>query len=210
MWAKRLFYLVAAICIAGGLAFDVCGCKQSADQQTSQAVKQDTPKAAGKEAADKEKTMLPEKEKEAVDMELLKVGQAAPLFSLPDQNGKVINLADFKGQKNVVLMFYPGDNTPGCTKQLCAVRDDYQRFQEAEALVFGINPQGADSHEKFSQKYQFPFPLLVDADKKVVSAYGCQGLVTRRTVYGINKAGVIVFAQRGMPPDADIVSAFEK
>jgi|GEM_PF-241666 len=206
----RVINIIVVISAAGWLAFDICGCKKPAKQETGGAVGQDTKKTTEKEVVAKEETVVTEKEKEAVDMELLAVGRQAPEFRLPDQQDNIVSLADFRGEKNVVLVFYPGDNTPGCTKQLCAIRDDYQLFQEADAVVFGINPQGADSHQKFSEQYQFPFPLLVDADKKVVSAYGCQGLVTRRTVYGIDKAGVIVFAQRGMPPDADIVAAFEK
>ena len=141
---------------------------------------------------------------------LLAVGTSAPVFSLPDQAGKAVNLASFQGQQNVVLIFYPGDDTPGCTKQLCAVRDDYSQFKAAGVAIFGINPQGADSHRRFIEKHQLPFPLLVDQDKQVVAAYGCRGtFFTTRTVHGIDKAGQIVFAQRGMPANSAILEAFK-
>ncbi len=142
---------------------------------------------------------------------LLNVGGKAPRFSLRDQSGKLVTLDDFHGEKNVVLVFYPRDNTPGCTKQLCAVRDQFDLFADSETVVFGINPQGSGSHSEFIDKHGFPFPLLVDQEKKVVSAYGCKGiLMTKRTVYGINKEGTIVFARRGTPSNEDILGAFKK
>ena len=143
------------------------------------------------------------------DAKMLKIGDKAPEFSLKDQDGNLVELKSFLGKKNVVLVFYPGDNTPGCTKQMCAIRDDYSQFSSADVAVFGINPQDKDSHKKFVDKNKLPFPLLVDADKKVVAAYGTKGvLVTTRTVYGIDKKGIIVFAQRGMPSSAEILKAF--
>ena len=105
----------------------------------------------------------------------LRVGDEAPSFSLEDHNGHPVTLSAFRGKKNVVLVFYPRDNTPGCTKQLCAIRDQFDLFADSETVVFGINPQGSGSHSEFIDKHSFPFPLLVDHEKTVVSAYGCRG-----------------------------------
>ncbi len=140
---------------------------------------------------------------------MLAVGTKAPEFETTDEKGGAVRLADYKGKKNVVLVFYPGDDTPGCTSQLCAIRDDWKDFEGADVAVFGINPAKAESKQKFSGKYGFPFPLLPDTDKKLVKSYGCEGLLfTKRTVYGIDKEGVIVFAERGMPKNSDILAAF--
>ena len=142
---------------------------------------------------------------------MLRVGESAPGFSLPDQNGNVVTLADFQGEQNVVLVFYPRDNTPGCTKQLCGIRDDIGLFADKGTVVLGINPQASASHRRFVDRHGFPYSLLTDRDKKVVSAYGCRGmLMTKRTVYGIDKEGVIVFARRGMPSSKDVLDAFSR
>ena len=142
---------------------------------------------------------------------ILRVGEKAPAFSLPDQSGKTVTLDEHRGKRNVVLIFYPGDNTPGCTRQLCAIRDQFGLFADGETVVFGVNPQEAVSHRRFAGKHNFPFPLLVDREKKVVSAYGCRGiLMTKRTVYGINKEGIIVFVRRGMPSNEEILEAFKE
>ena len=118
------------------------------------------------------------------------VGKTAPDFKLKDHTGKAVELSKFRGEKNVILVFYPRDETPGYTKQLCTIRDDFAQFKAADAVVFGINPQGAEPHSQFVEKFQFPFPLLIDGDKEVVAAYGCKGmLMTQRTVYGIDKEG---------------------
>lgn len=151
------------------------------------------------------------KQRQRKPSQMLTVGEKAPGFSLLDQSGKVVTLDEHRGKKNVVLIFYPGDNTPGCTRQLCAVRDQRELFTDSDTAVFGVNPQGAESHQRFTDKHNFPFPLLVDREKEVVSAYGCKGtLATKRTVYGINKEGVIVFARRGMPANEDVVNAFKE
>ena len=142
----------------------------------------------------------------------LAVGDKAPDFTLPDQDGNDVTLSDFKGKKNVVLIFYPGDLTPGCTVQLCAVRDDWSKFAKADAVVFGMNHGDADSHTKFIKKYTFPFPLLVDKDKKVATKYGAlkkffKAVVIKRSVVVIDKDGKIVFLKSGMPKDTDILKA---
>lgn len=142
---------------------------------------------------------------------LLSVGDKAPAFSLRDQNGNLVTLEEFKTQRNVVLVFYPGDSTPGCTAQLCAIRDQFEVFADNDTVVFGINPQDSASHGKFISKHSLPFPLLVDRDKKVISAYGCRGmLMTKRTVYGIDKEGTIVFARRGRPSNEEIINSFKE
>jgi len=139
---------------------------------------------------------------------LLKLGTRAPDFILHDQDLKTYHLKDFKNKKNVVLVFYPGDDTPGCTKQLCAIRDDFPRFKDADTVIFGVNPQSADSHKGFINKNDFPFPLLVDSKGNVAKVYGCwkeEKII--RTVYAIDKNGKIVFAKRGMPKNAEIMKA---
>ncbi len=141
---------------------------------------------------------------------MINIGEPAPDFNIPDQNGNSVSLRSFKGKKNVVLIFYPGDNTPGCTKQLCAVRDDYSDFEKAGVAFFGVNPQSAESHQNFIDKYSFQFPILVDTDRTVINAYGCaKGNSTQRTVYAINKNGIVVYAKQGMPANSEILSAFE-
>lgn len=136
----------------------------------------------------------------------------APDFTLPDQSGTPIKLSDFRGKKNVVLIFYPGDLTPGCTMQLCNIRDDWSKFQKTDTVVFGVNHGTAESHHLFSEKYGFPFSLLVDKDKKVSAKYGAafsllRRTIIRRTVVVIDKTGKVVFLRRGMPKDADILKA---
>ena len=93
------------------------------------------------------------------------VGAAAPGFSLPDQDGNLVSLADLHG-RNVVLVFYPGDDTTVCRKQLCEFRDRWPNVKEKNTVMFGVNPQGPASHARFREKFQFPFPLLVDRGQK--------------------------------------------
>lgn len=140
----------------------------------------------------------------------LTVGSRAPSFTLKDAAGNAVSLKDFKGKKNVILVFYPGDMTPGCTMQLCAIRDDWQKF--AGSAVYGVNHADADSHNKFIKKYGFPFPLLIDKGKKVSARYGAvksffKAKIIKRTVVGIGKDGKIFYLRRGMPKDADILKA---
>ncbi len=106
---------------------------------------------------------------------VLKVGDPAPDFSLLDANGNTVKLADFKG-KRVVLYFYPRDNTPGCTKEACAFRDNHAEFQDKEIVVLGVSTDDAKSHEKFATKYNLPFPLLIDTGATVATAYDSYGL----------------------------------
>ncbi|MFM7423979.1 MAG: thioredoxin-dependent thiol peroxidase [Elainella sp.] len=105
----------------------------------------------------------------------LKPGDPAPDFSLPDANGNLVRLADFRG-KRVVLYFYPRDNTPGCTKEACGFRDAYSQYQSQDLVVLGISTDDAKSHAKFTQKFDLPFPLLTDASGEVATAYESYGL----------------------------------
>jgi peroxiredoxin Q/BCP len=105
----------------------------------------------------------------------LKPGDIAPEFSLPDSQGQLLSLSNFRG-KRVVLYFYPRDNTPGCTKEACSFRDANADFQKREVVVLGVSMDDAKSHQKFSVKYQLPFPLLCDIDAKVATAYDSYGL----------------------------------
>lgn len=136
----------------------------------------------------------------------LPVGSAAPDFALPDEGGHLVKLADLRGA-NVVLVFYPGDDTPGCTKQLCQFRDSWNQATARGVKVFGVNPQNARKHEKFRDKFHFPFPLLVDDGQKVCELYHTNGLIVKRTVYLIGPDGKIRFARRGMPAPGEVLAA---
>ncbi len=103
-----------------------------------------------------------------------KLHALAPLFKLSDQNGKEYSLADYKG-KWVLLYFYPKDDTPGCTKEACTIRDSFPDFRKLRLTVFGVSVDSAESHKKFGKKYRLPFALLSDDKKKVVKKYGVWG-----------------------------------
>ncbi|MCF6147804.1 MAG: thioredoxin-dependent thiol peroxidase [Candidatus Kuenenia sp.] len=105
----------------------------------------------------------------------LKHGDRAPEFILSDQNGKKHKLSDFKGQW-VLIYFYPRDNTPGCTKEACAFRDSFKEYEKSKIKVIGISTDSVEGHEKFAKKYQLPFTLLADEDKKVVEQYDVWGM----------------------------------
>ena len=133
---------------------------------------------------------------------MLAIGTQAPEFTLPDQNGEMRSLSDYRGQK-VVLYFYPRDNTPGCTKQACAFGELYSQFRKKGAAVIGVSKDSVASHKKFEEKYGLPFTLLSDTEKEVIQAYGVwqekknygkvsMGVV--RTTYLIDENGVIIKA----------------
>jgi len=117
---------------------------------------------------------------------VLEKSEKAPLFELFDSEGELHKLSDFSGQ-TIVIYFYPRDDTPGCTKEACSFRDNYQIFKEAGIEVLGISPDTVKSHKKFSEKYQLPFTLLADPDHKVCEAYGVWGL---KKMYGREYEGV--------------------
>jgi thioredoxin-dependent peroxiredoxin len=104
----------------------------------------------------------------------LKEGDQAPAFTASTSGGGTVSLADYHG-KNVILYFYPKDNTPGCTKEACAFRDHFADFKKQGAVVFGVSPDSVKSHAKFVEKFTLPFTLLADEDKKIVEAYGVWG-----------------------------------
>jgi peroxiredoxin Q/BCP len=135
----------------------------------------------------------------------LPAGSAAPDFYLPDESGRMVHLAKLRGS-NVVLVFYPGDDTMVCTKQLCQFRDDWSEARARGVEVFGVNPQSARSHGEFRRKYGFPFRLLVDDAQKVGTLYHTNGLIVKRTVYLIGRDGVIRFSRRGVPSPRDVLS----
>jgi len=104
-------------------------------------------------------------------MPSLKIGDQAPEFTLPSSEGKEVSLKDFRGKK-IVLYFYPKDDTPGCTKEACSFRDNLSRVKKKGAIVIGISSDSVNSHKKFSEKYDLPFPLLSDETKGVLKSYG--------------------------------------
>ncbi len=130
---------------------------------------------------------------------MLEVGKKAPDFVLPDQDGKKVSLKDFKGKK-VVLYFYPKDNTSGCTREACNFRDEFPKFKKSCAVIIGVSPDSVSSHKKFAEKYDLPFTLLADEDKKVLqmydvwkekSMYGKKYMGVERTTYIIDENGKI-------------------
>ena len=132
-------------------------------------------------------------------MTLLEVGAKAPEFNTVDQNGKKVSLKDFKG-KRVILYFYPKDDTPGCTKEACAFRDKFPDFRKLKVDILGVSVDDEKSHKKFVEKYELPFTLLVDTDKKIVESYGVWGekslygkkyMGTNRVTYLIDETGHI-------------------
>ena len=114
-------------------------------------------------------------------------GKAPPAFTLKDQSGNKVALKDLKGQ-NVVIYFYPKDDTPGCTKEACGFRDLWSDIEATGTVVLGVSPDDGASHEKFISKYALPFTLLSDPDKKVMEKYGAWG---EKTMYGKKTVGVI-------------------
>src|SRR5215467_10254312 len=118
-------------------------------------------------------------------------GDRAPDFALPDRSGRTVRLSDFRGKQAVVLYFYPKDDTPGCTKEACAFRDQYQDFQDAGAEVIGVSSDSETSHEKFASKYKLPFVLLADKGGKIRKQYGVPatlGLLPGRVTFVIDKS----------------------
>ncbi len=118
---------------------------------------------------------------------MLQAGDPAPDFTMESDKGGSVSLADFKGQK-VVLYFYPKDDTPGCTRESCAFRDHHPSFQQLDVQVLGVSPDSISSHEKFTAKYNLPFPLLSDPDNAVSTAYG---VYKEKTNYGRKYMGIV-------------------
>jgi peroxiredoxin len=127
------------------------------------------------------------------------VGDPAPNFTLASTGGGSVSLSDFAGQP-VVLVFYPGDDTPVCTKQLNSYNNDVDQFEALDAQVLGISAQSVESHEKFAGKHGFKFPLLADTDKAVAGLYGTLGPLgfPRRSVFIVDSSGIIRYAHRAI------------
>lgn len=133
------------------------------------------------------------------------VGDAAPDFSAADEQGKTHSLKDYKG-RTVVLYFYPKDNTSGCTTESCGFRDSFAAYRTKKAVVLGVSPDSAKSHQNFKQKYELPFPLLVDEGKTLCQAYG---VWKEKSMYGRKYMGV----ERStfvIGPDGRIKAAWRK
>ena len=118
---------------------------------------------------------------------MLNLGEQAPDFSLYDQDKKKISLRDFIGKQEVVLYFYPKDDTPGCTKEACGFRDSIKAFKNKDTVVLGVSNDDTASHLKFASKYELPFPLLSDVDKKVAETYG---VYKEKNMYGKKSMGI--------------------
>jgi thioredoxin-dependent peroxiredoxin len=139
--------------------------------------------------------------------EPLALGTPAPPILCRDDRGESFDSASLRGRK-VVLVFYPADNTPTCTAQLCELRDAYEEIERAGAVVVGINSFGAESHAAFRAKHNFPYRLLADRGKRVAKLYQASGLfVVKRTVYVVDEEGLIRFGKRGKPSISEILEA---
>lgn len=127
----------------------------------------------------------------------LKIGDKVPMFSLYDKDGNLFNLASVVGTKYLVIYFYPKDDTPGCTKEACTFRDQYDDFSKADAIVIGISGQSVESHKKFAEKHQLSFTLLADEGNKVRELFGVPanlgGMIPGRVTYVVDKNGTIIF-----------------
>lgn len=128
-------------------------------------------------------------------MKKVKTGSKLPAFELPDQNGRLVNIHDLVGKKNLVIYFYPKDETPGCTKEACMFRDSYEDFTEAGAEVIGISADSVESHRNFAGRYQLPFTLLSDLKNEVRGLFGIPsgplGLMPGRVTYVVDKKGIV-------------------
>ncbi|MEK7615202.1 MAG: thioredoxin-dependent thiol peroxidase, partial [Patescibacteria group bacterium] len=134
----------------------------------------------------------------------LNIADVAPAFSLPDQEGKMHKLADFHGQWTL-LYFYPKDDTPGCTQEACAMRDNFPQFKKLKIALLGVSVDSVKSHAKFVEKYTLPFTLLADEEKVVVNAYGVWGKkkFMGREYLGISRTSFLI------GPDGKIVKIYE-
>ncbi len=143
---------------------------------------------------------------------MIQVGQKAPEFTLASDRGGRVSLAELRARGPVALVFYPGDSTPLCTRQLCEFRDAYAELEAAGVSVVGLNPFGEGSHRRFAERHRFPFPLLVDQGLRVARAYGV-GLgwgpvrMVRRSVFLVGTDGRVLFAEPGKPPPSRVLAA---
>lgn len=139
----------------------------------------------------------------------LPVGTKAPDFDLPATGGKQVKLSDYRG-KNLIIVFYPKDQTPGCTQQLCALRDDTEMFEQLNTEIIASNPDSVESHERFCEKQAYQFPILVDENRAMAKAYHAlkeDGKGIQRTVYILDGEGMVRYAKQGLPPDTELADA---
>lgn len=138
-------------------------------------------------------------------MALPSINSAAPDFTLPDQDGEMRALSSYRGQW-VLLYFYPKDDTPGCTKEACAIRDAFPQFDSSKAVVLGISPDSVKSHKKFEEKYKLPFTLLADEGHKIADTYGVWGLkkFMGREYEGVMRTSFLI------DPKGNIAKVYEK
>ena len=150
-------------------------------------------------------------------MSQLAEGQPAPTFSTTDQNGNTVNLEDFRGKK-VILFFYPKDNTPGCTKEACAYRDNFSAFSKKNTVLLGISPDNEKSHTKFIDKFELPFTLLCDTEKTICEAYevwveksmyGKKYMGVERSTFLIDEEGNLASIRRKVKPEPHVTEMLE-
>jgi len=131
------------------------------------------------------------------EMKKIEVGSDVPKFELRDQIGELFNIDSVLGKKNLVIYFYPKDDSPGCTKEACSFRDQFEVFADADAIIIGINAQSVESHLEFAEKHRLNFTLLSDTNNKVRKLFGVPsnlfGLIPGRVTYVVNKEGKVVY-----------------
>lgn len=143
----------------------------------------------------------------------LQLGDKAPKFSLPAHPSGTISLDDYIGKKNVILAFYPKDDTPGCTKEMCSFSDDLEKFNSANTQVLGISCDTKDSHGEFAAKHKLSVPLLADDQRTVAKAYGTireDKQYAERMLFLIDKEGVIRHIHNGMPSNEELLAMVQK
>jgi peroxiredoxin Q/BCP len=130
-------------------------------------------------------------------MKEIKIGSSIPAFTLPDQNGNMFDINSVIGKKNIVIYFYPKDDSPGCTKEACSFRDQFEVFRDADAVIIGISGQSVDSHKEFAEKHRLSFTLLSDEGNKIRKQFGVPanmlGLIPGRVTYIADKTGKVIY-----------------
>lgn len=143
----------------------------------------------------------------------INIGDSIPDFKLTDQNGNIFDINSVKGKKNIVIYFYPKNFTPGCTKEACSFRDNYEDFVSHGATVIGISSDSKKSHERFAKKYNLPFVLLSDENGKVKRKFGVKndlfGLLPGRETYVVGQDGIVLYVFNSMNAERHIKKALE-
>jgi peroxiredoxin Q/BCP len=131
------------------------------------------------------------------NMNEIKIGSSLPAFTLPDQNGNLFDISSVIGKKNLVIYFYPKDDSPGCTKEACSFRDQFEVFKEADAVIIGISGQSVESHKEFAEKHRLRFTLLSDEGNKIRKQFGVPsdlfGLLPGRVTFVADKTGKVIY-----------------